>query len=177
MVCTNIVLALFFSLTAYFFDRKSGRIPNHLIMLGLLTGLIYVIRENGYTGIAGAIISMAWPILLLYVLFLLRVLGAGDIKLFSVISVFLDHHQMLTVIYLSFLAGAAVAVFRIIKYKKAAAVLQNFHNYVQTIIITGKINAYSLADNGIGTLHFAGCIFAAVLMLILREEMVFYGLF
>ena len=175
MVCTNIVYVLFLSFAAYMCDLRSQRIPNVLIMMGYVTGFMYVIYEKGPPGIPEAIISLLWPILLLYVLFRMRAMGAGDIKLLSVISTFLDFHNMLTVIYLSLLTGAVVGLIRMVTGGYTGAYLKNFHLYLQTVITGKKILAYQSIGKGNGVLHFAGCIFAAVAMLFLWEVLCSYG--
>ena len=177
VVCTNVVYVLFLSLAAYVCDLKSKKIPNTLIVMGYATGLMYVICEKGPSGIPDAVISAAWPILLLFFLFRIRAMGAGDIKLFSVSSLFLDHHQMFTIIYLSLLIGAAVGVFRLAKDHQIVSHLKNFQYYAQTVITNRKISYYQNSNEGIGILHFAGCIFAAVGVICIREVLVFYGLF
>ena len=150
-------------------DRSSAKIPNVLILMGYATGFIYNIYEKGVYSIPETILSMVWPILLLYVLFRIRAIGAGDIKLFSSISAFLDYHQMLTVIYMSFLIGATVGLIRILKSGQIRALLKNFHFNLQTVITEKRLKNYQIINRNIEILHFAGCIFAAVWVLFLRE--------
>ena len=168
---------LFLSLTAYICDLKCKKVPNLLIMMGYATGFMYVISEKGPSGIPEAVISVSWPILLLFVLFRIRALGAGDIKLFSVCSLFLDYHQMLAIIYLSLLTGAAVGAFRLARHRQIAVHLKNFQSYAQKVITERKLIQYQSTNEGIGILHFAGCIFAAVSLIYFREVLVYYGLF
>lgn len=177
MVCTNIVLVLFLSFCAYLCDRRSGIIPNALIMMGYAAGFIYAICEKGPPGIIGAIISAVWPILLLFVLFRIRALGAGDIKLFSVISIFLNYKEMLAVIYLSFVAGAIVGIIRLMRTGQTLAHLKNFQSYLIRVAYEKKLYSYETVNTKIGILHFAGCIFASVLMLYLWEVLRLNGLF
>ena len=169
VVCTNIVYVFFLSFTAYMCDLWSQKIPNALIMMGYATGFVYIIYEKGPPGIPEAVISLAWPILLLIVLYRMRALGAGDIKLLSVISVFLDFHQMLTVIYLSFLTGAVVGLVRLLLHGEMVAHLKNIHLYLYTVITEKSLPVYRGRNDRYGVLHFAGCIFAAVSVMIIWE--------
>ena len=175
-MCTNIVFALFLSFTAYLCDLQKQKIPNALIMMGYATGFMYVIFEKGPPGIPEAVISLAWPILLLYVLFRMQALGAGDIKLLSVISVFLGFHQMLFIIYMSFVVGALAGLIRMIKNKEADAFLKNISFYMQSAVAEKRIVAYQ-REYSIGVLHFAGCIFAAVAMVFVWEDIICHGTF
>ncbi len=158
-------------------DRREGRVPNALIILGYVTGFIYAIYEKGAPGIPEAIISLAWPILLLYVLFRIRALGAGDLKVFSMISPFLDYHQMLMIIFISFIAGAIVGGIRLIRAKMILSHLKNFQYYVQKTLAEKKITYYQTINEELGKLHFCGCIFAACVLVFTWEGVICYGQF
>ena len=77
------------------FDLKDRRIPNVLIAAGLIAGLLYSMTVRGQESIGFVLGNMLFPILLLYFLFLIHVLGAGDIKLFVVMSLFSDTKHLL----------------------------------------------------------------------------------
>ncbi len=158
-------------------DLREGRVPNILIMIGYTSGFIYAICEKGAAGVPEAIISLTWPILLLYVLFRIRALGAGDIKVFSMISLFLDHHQMLMIIFVSFVIGAAVGGIRLIRTGMILSHLKNFQIYVQKTLTEKKITYYQTINEELGKLHFCGCIFAACGVVFAREGVMNNGLF
>ena len=159
------------------FDLRDERVPNTFILMGYVSGFIYAISKKGASGIPEAIISLVWPILLLYVLFRIRALGAGDIKLFSVISLFLDHHQMFMIIYLSFLTGAVFGAVRLIRNGQIKTHLKNFQDYVFEALTEKRITYYKTINEDLGKLHFCGCIFAACMMLYAGEEISKYGIF
>ena len=171
------MIVLFLSLFAYMYDLREGRVPNILIMIGYTTGFIYAICEKGACGLPEAIISLTWPILLLYVLFRIRALGAGDIKVFSMISLFLDHNRMLTIIFISFVIGAIVGGVRLIRAKMILSHLKNFQLYVQKTLTERKIAYYQTVNDELGKLHFCGCIFAACIAVFIGEGIVENGLF
>ena len=69
-------------LLASLWDLKKGKIPNMLIVTGALYGLLRVFYyQTFFRHIPGIII----PILIFYPLYKIGTIGAGDIKLFSVI--------------------------------------------------------------------------------------------
>lgn len=96
-------------------DYCRGRIQNRLIAWGLWAGLTFRLVADGPPGIITFLFRAAWPVLLLYVLFLLRGLGAGDIKLFMCISPFLGTKAMISVIIFSIIFGAGFSCYRIYK--------------------------------------------------------------
>ena len=89
LICFGIVLV------AVVYDLRFRKIPNRLILIGLGAGLLWRVLLEGATGIVTGLLSFLLPILFLYFFFLLGALGAGDIKLFSIIAIFLNVKQIL----------------------------------------------------------------------------------
>lgn len=83
----EIVLLFFLSLALYF-DLKEGRIPNKLTFTAIIFGLTYRLMTGGashlYAGLLGGLVGL----LILLIPFLLRGMGAGDVKLLTAIGVF-----------------------------------------------------------------------------------------
>lgn len=69
-------------------DLRNYQIPNYLILLGWLSGLAFRFYNNGLSGTGAGLSCIVISILLLWPLFLFRAIGAGDVKLLSVISCF-----------------------------------------------------------------------------------------
>ena len=70
-------------------DFREMRISNRLIASGLMMGLALRIQGEGGAGIVHFLVNISIPVILLFLLFQLRVIGAGDIKLFSLAGGFL----------------------------------------------------------------------------------------
>lgn len=109
------IIALFLLLFwAAIFDSKSSKIPNLLILSGYLGGIIYLFAFEIDKLLNRFILS--WFVMIcLYVFFTLRALGAGDIKLLMMISIYLDFRDYLYVVAGAFLLAAIVAVYKLIK--------------------------------------------------------------
>lgn len=67
-------------------DLSYYRIPNCLIVAGWLAGLVFRLWHAGLPGLGAGIFCIAAGMALLFPLYCIRGLGAGDIKLLSVIS-------------------------------------------------------------------------------------------
>ena len=67
-------------------DLHTRRIGNRLILGGYLLGLIYRCTDTGIRGMGTFLIHIGLPVIFLYLFYLTHLLGAGDIKLFSMIS-------------------------------------------------------------------------------------------
>lgn len=98
---------------AVYTDLTQTRISNRLIVAGLLFGLILRMVGEGSIGILVYLVNISIPVILLYLLFQLHALGAGDIKLFSMIGAFLSTQQLIQLIGLSFCIGAVIGVIKL----------------------------------------------------------------
>ncbi|MDD6057134.1 MAG: prepilin peptidase [Clostridiales bacterium] len=95
-------------------DFKEWRISNRLICAGLLWGLVFRIMGDGGAGIVHFLMNISIPVILLFLLFQMRALGAGDIKLISMTGGFLSTRQLLYIIPVAFLAAAIIGVGKLV---------------------------------------------------------------
>lgn len=101
-------------LTAVVTDMTSGKISNRLIVFGLLSGLAFRIFGEGGAGVLTFMFHVSIPVVLFYLLYQMRALGAGDIKLFSVVGAYLPLQTLLRVMLVSLFAGAVIGVGKIL---------------------------------------------------------------
>ncbi len=96
---------------AVLFDARSYRIPNQLIILGYLAGICLNLQAQGMIGITYFMMQAAWPILLLFPLYICgKQIGSGDIKLFSVMSTMVGFNITFSVMVGSVIVAAVVVV-------------------------------------------------------------------
>ena len=100
---------------AVIWDFREWKIPNALIGCGLVQGFLMSAAVRGpemglYSSGVGCII----PVVILFVLFLIKALGAGDIKLLSVTGTFVGTDIYRVIIY-SFLAGGVISIIFLLK--------------------------------------------------------------
>ena len=97
---------------AVLFDAQSYRIPNQLIILGYAAGICVNLQTYGMIGIAFFMAKALWPIILLSLLYMCgKQIGAGDIKLFSVMATIVNFQTTVHVMILSvFVAGITIIV-------------------------------------------------------------------
>ena len=150
---------------AVWLDVHTGRVSNRWIALGLCIGYLQCIFSFGWMGCIYFLLRFFFPILLLYLLFLMRALGAGDIKLFSVICCFLGMRAFLQVLCVSFLVGACVSFYVLIKNKNLWVRIGYFREYMIFIASQKKIIPYNYKSDGKrNTIHFSIAIFAGYLL-------------
>lgn len=140
-------------------DLRTGKIPNWLVAIGLCLGLGYRMAEKGPGEAVFFFLDAFWPIALLYIFFYIKAIGAGDIKLFSVISTFLPPGLMIKVIIVSFFVGAGVACYRIIKNREVYSRTKCLYDYVLLCAQSKKILYYSTLNKKSSYIKFSACIF------------------
>ena len=93
-------------------DITSMRISNRLIIMGLFLSMAFGIVLGGMPRIIQVLLNISIPVIMLYLFYLIGVLGAGDIKLFSVIGGFTNLKTLTDCVLAAFVAGAVIAVLR-----------------------------------------------------------------
>ena len=104
-------------------DFREMRISNRLIASGLMMGLTLRILGEGGAGIVHFLVNILFGYLCS--LFQLRVIGAGDIKLFSVAGGFLSMRQLLYVILAAFVTAAVIGLGKLLYQKRMAGIFGN----------------------------------------------------
>lgn len=129
-------------------DIRSSKISNRLILGGLVTGLLIQVMECGVRGIGVFFINVSIPVILFYLLFLMRVLGAGDIKLFSVIGGIWNLKMLFMVIIVSFLAAAGISFCKMLYHRNFISRLSVFGTYVRQTVFCGRLQKYPMESEG-----------------------------
>ena len=83
------LFVLCFSGIAMCMDFLMERVVNGFIVVFFLTGFFWQMGANGIAGTLSGGLGLLLPCVLLFPLFYFRMLGAGDIKLFSGLGIFL----------------------------------------------------------------------------------------
>ncbi len=111
-------------------DLYKYKIPNRWILIGWLSGLFFRLYESGISGMGEGIFCVAVSILLLWPLFMIRGIGAGDVKLLSVISCYygLGFWYETGIVFLIF--AGVVSIVQILKEKILRKRFQYFIHYV-----------------------------------------------
>lgn len=123
-------------------DILVRKVSNRIIIIGLITGFCIQCVRHGTMGIMVWFQGILFPIALLSILFLFHALGAGDIKLFSVVGGFLGPHQVVQVIFLAFIIGAVFSIIYMIHFNIFLYRLQYLANYFHNLLKDRKLIPY-----------------------------------
>ena len=92
-------------------DFRDWRIPNRLIAVGMIQGfLMSAVVRGPCDGLLSSVAGCVIPVVILFVLFHKKALGAGDIKLLATAGTFVGTDVIRVIVY-SFLAGGVISLF------------------------------------------------------------------
>lgn len=150
-----IVLAVA-AITDLFFDK----VYNEWILLSVMTGLSCAVWQGGVKGLLWAVIAMTVPVIILYPLFMIGGLGAGDIKLLAAAGCFLTVRGILTCLALSFLIGAAISLLKMLAERNFLQRMRYLLSYILDVFRSREWKFYEQdiqehKKKNEGKIHFA----------------------
>lgn len=135
-VCILLVLALASEIKQY---KITNTVTLTFIVIGIATKYLFF-------GLSGAIQSIGaalLPVIFLLILFALRMLGAGDIKLFSAIGSITGVEFIFYTIAYSFLWGGLISLVIIYVRKNGKQRLIYLFNYIRACFLSRSLLQYS----------------------------------
>ncbi len=111
---------------ANLFDARNYKVPNELIILGYVAGLFLNIQTSLWSGLLLFIYKALIPILILWLLYQVRAIGAGDIKLFSVMSTLVGL-KLTTDVMIASVMLAGIAICGLFLYEKKIKLKRKLH--------------------------------------------------
>ncbi len=96
-------------------DYRNTRISNKMILIILFYGMGYRYWDAGGRGLTEYVINCFFIFLLLFPLFIIGVIGAGDVKLYSVTSGYLSGQELPCFLLISLLFSAIFSIIKLIR--------------------------------------------------------------
>ncbi len=103
--------------------------------------------------------NVSIPVILCYLLFLIHALGAGDIKLFSVIGGIWNLKILTVTIMISFLAAAAMSLGKMLYHRNLVSRLCIFGDYIRQTFAAAQFCQYPKSQGNQHIIHFSIAIF------------------
>lgn len=126
-----LVLAIFATLT----DLLRGKIYNIMTFPAVLSGLIYSCAQDGLNGLAASLGAVTVALLVFGVLYLLKVISAGDVKYLMALGAWGGVRFTLDVALLSLFIGGALAVVILIVKKQMPSFLSKLRRLVLSLVV------------------------------------------
>lgn len=123
-------------------DYRSGRIPNILTLAVFLYGLGYRYWDAGGRG-AGSFLGGSFLVLLiLYPLFKIGTVGAGDVKLCAATAGYLSGQTVVWFLLFSLLTAAGISLIKILREQCGRERFGYFCAYLAEVCRTGRWRLY-----------------------------------
>ena len=100
------IALLMILIAAVYTDYRQNRIPNWIIVFGLISGCFISYMYGGIGMLLEGLLGMVLPIVLLYPVFVIGGMGAGDLKLFAVVGSYLGIKGITISFVSAFVVGA-----------------------------------------------------------------------
>lgn len=121
-------------------DLKTDRVPNALVVFGIVIGVLGSLWLG--SDIRYVAVSVLLAFLLLYPLFKIGALGAGDVKVFMMIGSFVRVKELLMILALSFVIGALCSLFKLLSEHNGRERIQYFLSYISEVARTRQWKIY-----------------------------------
>lgn len=156
-------------------DVRSFRIPNALTVPGMLLGLLIgaVDSPSAWSGLLDSMAGLAVGLLCLIPLHVLRVMGAGDVKLMAAAGAFLGFPAILPAIFFVVFTGGILAVGYILVHRAVARTARNIGAIVRSLTVAAwtRTAPAAPASMSIGRLPYGVCIFAGTAIFVVVREL------
>lgn len=139
-------------------DARSFRIPNAIIVTGIVLGIALNSLVPTGLGFSAAAVGMLVGLVGLFPLYLLRVWGAGDVKLMAVVGAFLGLPDLIASLLASLLVGGVLAVLVALQRRTGRLLAENLRYAVYQLLFsfqTRSANAVEPPASSAGKLAYA----------------------
>ena len=115
-------------------DFRCEKIPNELILIGLLSGIFRFLASGLRQNIGNYILGIFLPLILFFPFFAIKAFGAGDIKLLMLTGSFLGSKSNLRCIGVALLAAAMVGLVRSLTHTIILSRFDSLFRYMKNLL-------------------------------------------
>lgn len=142
MIEIQLLALLCVVMTAVLFDLQRGRIPNSVIVTGVLLGGAYHLFTGGILGTMIFLGGVFLPVVMFGAFYYFRMIGAGDVKLLCVVGGFLGPSACFSCIVAAVLSGGVISMVLMAHRHNFNQRLVCFSDYVSRCSKDGRWNSY-----------------------------------
>lgn len=115
-------------------DYRTYRIPNRLVLAGILFGVIYntALPPSPHDNILFPLAGLGFGLLLFLPLYLVRAMSAGDVKLLAMVGAFLGAGATFRAALASMIVGGVLSVLFVLVRGTTALMVRNLASLFQT---------------------------------------------
>lgn len=152
----NIILCALL-LGAVWNDVKSHRIPNRLVFVGAGLGLLlnsvlpegtgFVSGLPGALGFWTALEGLALGMIIFLPMYILRAMGAGDVKLMAMVGAFIGPNALIGTIVLTFLIGGLLSLLTALRLGTLDRLFDNLRTMMMSSIFKAVLHEIPTIDS------------------------------
>jgi prepilin peptidase CpaA len=119
-------------------DYRTYRIPNWLTLSGAAFGLIYGAINPGVLdqGFLWSLSGLAFGFIVMLPTYVLKVMGAGDVKLMAMVGAFLGLNATFYAVLCTFIVGGIASIGFAIFHRALSRLLANVKNIINTVLVS-----------------------------------------
>ncbi len=129
---------------AAFVDILCYRIPNLWIVFGMLAGLVQIVAQGDWLMLGQTVFQLIVIFIAFYPFYLIKGLGAGDVKLFLMLGCYMRGASYLYCLLGAMVLAGGWAVFKMVLQKESRERFYYFGRYCKKAIMTGMLDEYEV---------------------------------
>lgn len=133
---------------AFVTDIRTMKIPNWITLTGLTSGFLFHALTGAWNGIGDAFKGAAVGFGLMFILYLLKAVGGGDVKLFAGIGAWTGISFTLSVMMYSILAAGCIGLFILLCRRETLFRLRRVVRGVWGAVISAALRLFSPRPRG-----------------------------
>lgn len=150
---------------AAFVDILCYRIPNVWIVFGMSIGLVQTVAEGNWLLLGYTLIQLILIFIVFYPFYLMKGLGAGDVKLFLMLGCYMRGDSYLYCLLVAMVIAGGWAMFKMLWQKESRERICYFGRYCKKVILTGVFDEYEINKrNQKGVIRLAPPVLCSVLL-------------
>lgn len=150
------------------YDYKYHKIPNYLLILTAVFGVVWRSRTEGIAGSGFYAGGSALVMCLAYPLFKIGAVGAGDVKLLGAAAGYLQFEKILVFCMTSLLIAAVISLTKMVRKGNFRERMKYLADYLRNVACGGRWKPYHADewDRMSAGVCLSGPIFASILLYI-----------
>lgn len=128
------------------YDYRENRIPNYLVLLAAVLGAGWQSWDRGLSGVFFYLGQTVLTAAVLYPVFKIGGLGAGDVKLLGVTAGYLPFEKIPAFLFCSMLTAAVISLIKMWKEKLFGERMRCLSGYLQDVMASGRWKLYPGTD-------------------------------
>lgn len=129
--------AVIAALLGAYFDVISARIPNRLTYPAIISGLVLRLIILGWRGLGSGVLGLLLCGGLFFVLFAIRALGGGDVKLMATVGAWVGVGHTGTALIICAIAGGIIAMGYVVFQKRYKTTFSNVASIMKFHAVSG----------------------------------------